>query len=280
MLERHLQGWQPEPLTRTDPMPVAPARALAAVLETGDEFAAGSPLPAPWHWVYFQEWERHAELGPDGHPLAGRFLPPIPDRRRMFAGGRLQLEAPLVLGRECSLTSTLDNAVVKRGRSGEMALVTVRHEYHQDGAVRLTEEQDYVYRSGETAAKTPAAHQVEPAVSQAPWQQPFTGDPVRLFRYSALTANSHRIHYDEPYAREVESYPGLVVHGPLLVTLMSELARRATGDPVSSVDYRLSRPVFAGDPVLITGAPTASGADLSVRSGTGTTHARAAITFA
>jgi len=280
VLERHLQDWRPDPVTGTDPMPVQPARALAAVLETGDELAAGAELPALWQWIYFQEWAAHSELGSDGHPRAGRFLPPIPDRRRMFAGGRFRAEAPLLLGRECTRTSSVDNAVVKQGRSGEMVLVTVRHEYHQDGALRLVEEQDYAYRSGETAAKDPAAHHVEPAASDAPWQHSFTADPVLLFRYSALTANSHRIHYDAPYCREVERYPGLVVHGPLLVTLLCELVRRRSGARVSAVDYRLRRPVFAGDPVLLTATPSGSGAQAAVRTGTDTAHATAEITLA
>lgn len=280
MLERHLAGWSPEALTESDPMPPEPARALAAVLETPDEFAEESELPALWHWIYFQEWARHSELGPDGHPLDGHFLPPIPDRRRMFAGGRLTLSTPLVLGRTAERTSSLDNVVVKQGRSGEMAFVTVRNEYRQDGALRLVEEQDYVYRSGESGGKSPQGHHVSPAESDAPWQESFTGDPVRLFRFSALTANSHRIHYDAPYAREVESYPGLVVHGPLLVLLMTEMARRRTDRTASSVDYRLKRPVFAGDPVLVTGRPKDNTADLTVLTGEDAVHAEAQVGFA
>ncbi|WP_295143572.1 MaoC family dehydratase N-terminal domain-containing protein [Saccharopolyspora sp.] len=280
MLEEHLAGWSPEALTESDPMPPEPARALAAVLETPDEFGDESELPALWHWIYFLEWARHGELGPDGHPLEGHFLPPIPDRRRMFAGGRLTLSTPLVLGRPAQRKSSLDNVAVKQGRSGEMAFVTVRNEYRQDGALRLVEEQDYVYRSGESGGKSRQEHHVSPAESDAPWQEPFTGDPVRLFRFSALTANSHRIHYDAPYAREVESYPGLVVHGPLLVLLMTEMARRRTGRGVSSVDYRLKRPVFAGDPVLVTGHPDDNAADLTVLTGHDTVHAQAHVQLA
>ncbi|MBB5068765.1 hypothetical protein [Saccharopolyspora gloriosae] len=279
-LDDHLRGWAPRPVVEMDPMPPEPAGALAAVLETGDGFAEGDELPALWHWAYFLDWPPHGELGDDGHPAAGHFLPPVPDRRRMFAGGRLTVTRPLTVGVPAERTRSLGAVAVKTGRSGEMAFVTVRSEYRQGGDLRLTEEQDYVYRSGESTAKTPeVARPHRLPTSDAAWQQSFTGDPVRLFRFSALTANSHRIHYDAPYAREVESYPDLVVHGPILVLLMTELARRGIPDrPVSNVDYRLRRPVFAGDPVLVVGDP-ADEAELSVRSDPDTVHARATVGF-
>ncbi|MFC7340238.1 hypothetical protein [Saccharopolyspora griseoalba] len=259
-LTGHLQHWQPEPLVEHDPMPPDRARALAAVLGTPEPDL--TRLPPLWHWVYFLHWPEHGELGDDGHPSRGHFLPPLPDRRRMFAGGRLHVTAPLRLGTPAERRSELRDVVVKQGRSGEMVFVTVRSEYHQDGRSRFVEEQDYVYRSGESAAKNPhAARPTELPVSDEPWQEAFTGDPVRLFRFSALTANSHRIHYDEPYCREVERYPGLVVHGPLLVLGLAELVRR-NGHRLSELSYRLNRPVFAGDPVLLCGDPAGR---LSVR---------------
>ncbi|GAA4882569.1 hypothetical protein [Saccharopolyspora cebuensis] len=277
-LETHLRDWRPAPLTETDDLAPATSRALAAVLETPPEHLDPDALPPLWHWVHFQSWPGHAELGGDGHPTRGHFLPPIPDRRRMFAGGRVSITAPLRLGRPAERTSVLADVVVKHGRSGEMAFVTVRSEYRQDGELRLTEEQDYVYRSGEGAAKDPQAARPGTApTSDAPWQQHFIGDPVRLFRFSALTANAHRIHYDEPYARDVESYPGLVVHGPLLVLLMTDLARRSADRGIASVDYRLSKPVFAGDRVLITGTPDGSGAAMSVLTDPDQVMARAAV---
>ena len=265
-LQAHLQGWSPGELTDSDPLPRQPADALAAVLETPGSLSPGSTLPPLWHWVYFQEWPRHSELGRDGHPTKGHFLPPIPDRRRMFAGGRLTVDRPLEPGRPAERTRSLAKVSVKTGRSGEMAFVTVRSEFRQNGQTCLTEEHDYVYRSGESTAKSPAAARpAELPRSEEPWQQPFTGDPVRLFRYSCLTANSHRIHYDAPYARDVESYPDLVVHGPLLVLLLGELGRANSDRHISTVDYRLRRPVFAGDPVLLTGTPEKDSATLAVR---------------
>lgn len=256
-LDQHLRDWHPGPLVETDPMAPDSTRALAAVLETPPELFDGTQLPPLWHWTHFLSWPPQGELGADGHPERGHFLPPIPDRRRMFAGGRLHIDRPLQLGTPAERSSELADVRIKEGRSGEMAFVTVRTRYCQDGEVRFTEEQDYVYRSGENATKSPAADRPQRLPeSDLPWQSPFTGDPVRLFRFSALTANSHRIHYDAPYARDVESYPDLVVHGPILALLMTELARRELPDSaISAVRYRLRRPVFAGDPVLATGGP-------------------------
>lgn len=281
-LSTYLTDWEPGPITDTDALPPEPARALAAVLETPSSLVTDAELPPLWHWVYFLDWPPHGALAPDGHPTRGHFLPPIPDRRRMFAGGRLTVARPLALGQPAERTSSLAGVTVKHGRSGEMAFVTVRSEFRQDGALRLVEEQDYVYRSGESSAKNPHAQRSrERPTSTSRWQQEFTGDPVRLFRFSALTANAHRIHYDEPYAREIESYPGLVVHGPLLAMLMSELARgNRTDRRVSSVDYRFRSPVFAGDPVLVTGDAHGDSARMAVVTAPETTVAQAEVGFA
>ncbi len=259
-LDGYLRDWRPEPLTESETLSPTAAQALAAVLECPDEvFKDGTPLPALWHWVHFQHWPSHGELGADGHPAHGHFLPPLPDRRRMFAGGRVRTLAPLLLGQYTEKSSSLAEATVKQGRSGELVFVTVRSEFRQEGQLRLVEEQDYVYRSGESAAKTAAPQEDRPSIqpeSGSAWGRSFTADSVRLFRFSALTANAHRIHYDRPYARDVEAYPDLVVHGPLLTLLMTELARKnMPGKPISNVDYRFHRPVFAGDPIFVTGDP-------------------------
>jgi 3-methylfumaryl-CoA hydratase len=279
-LGRYLTGWQPQPLTATDALPPEPACALASVLETPEDLVPREVLPPLWHWVYFLDWPPHSALGQDGHPTHGRFLPPIPDRRRMFAGGRLTVTQPLQLGRPAERTSWLADVEVKHGRSGEMALVTVHSEYRQGGELRVAEEQDYAYRCGESSTnKSSVERPRRLPESSAAWQQAFTGDPVRLFRFSALTANAHRIHYDAPYARDVESYPGLVVHGPLLALLMTELARHRCETTVSTVDYRLRRPVFAGDPVLVTGTPQDEAADLAVLADTDVVMAQARVGF-
>lgn len=270
-----LEGWNPDAVRESDPMDPRSARALAKVLEAPHhQFGDGHELPPLWQWVYFLEWPCNDELGSDGHPVEGHFLPPIPDRRRMFAGGRAHHHAPLLLGRTAERTSRVVGTKVKEGSSGQLAFITVRSEFRQDGTLCAVEEQDLVYRSGESRAKqSPTSDSGKSEsngnsgqadqlpTSAASWQEPFTADTTRLFRFSALTANAHRIHYDEPYARGAESYPGLVVHGPLLALLMGELARRGAPErPVASVDFRLKSPVFAQQPVLITGEPDGSGA--------------------
>ena len=307
-INAYLEGWNPDAVSASDPMDPRSAQALAKVLESpGHQFDAGHELPPLWQWVHFLDWPANGELGADGHPVAGHFLPPIPDRRRMFAGGRSHHHAPLLLGRAAERTSRVVGTEVKQGSSGQLAFVTVRSEFHQNGTLRLVEEQDLVYRSGESQAKQSAVSdsgksesnrksgdsgQSEQArtsgkagelpTSAASWQERFSADPTRLFRFSALTANAHRIHYDEPYARGVESYPGLVVHGPLLTLLMSELARRSSPERrVASVDFRLKSPVFARQPVLITGEPDGSDAvSTSVLTGSERTAASAQVTFA
>ncbi|MBA8823959.1 3-methylfumaryl-CoA hydratase [Saccharopolyspora lacisalsi] len=280
-LDTYLEEWEPGPVTDTDSLDPERSQALAAVLETPRQLFGETELAPLWHWVYFQEWPPHSALGSDGHPTEGHFLPPIPDRRRMFAGGRLNITQPLQLGQPAERTSSLAQVVVKQGRSGEMVFVTVRSEFRQGGALRVVEEQDYVYRSGESTTKNPHSErprQVPESTSE--WQLEFTGDPVRLFRFSALTANAHRIHYDEPYAREVESYPGLVVHGPILAMLMTELARRSrTTGRVATVDYRLRAPVFAGEPVLVTGEPETDSARMAVVTAPDAVMAQAEVGF-
>ena len=280
-----LAGWDPPPTTTDDPMDRAPSDALAAILDRPPPVAV---LPPLWHWVYFLRWPRTEALGPDGHPAGGEFLPPIPERTRMFVGGRLEVTAGLQFGVPAHRRSAVTDWTVKVGRSGTMLLVTVRHEIEQGGKVALVDEQDLMYRSGGAAARPapgapPRSTASPPSTwpsSDAPWQEPFAAAPVLLFRFSALTANSHRIHYDQPYATGVEGYPGLVVHGPLLAVALAGLAgRRAPDRTVAALRYRFLRPVFAGDPVLLTGRPAAAGADLAVVGADGQPTAEAAVTF-
>ncbi|MBA9001682.1 FAS1-like dehydratase domain-containing protein [Thermomonospora cellulosilytica] len=277
-LAEHVKGWSPGPVAMTEAMPPGPAQALAAVLDRPqDAPAAGDPLPPLWHWVYFLEWPAQSELGDDGHPANGHFLPPIPDRTRMYAGGRLTFHAPLEVGTPAERTSELAGVNVKQGRSGEMLFVTVRHEIRQGGELRIVDEHDLVYRSG----AAPVRHEPDTgpaAETEGPWRLVPAADSRVLFRFSALTANAHRIHYDEPYAREVEGYPGLVVHGPLLAILMAELPRRnAPGTRVGRLAYRFRRPVFLGENVVVTGGPDGA---LSVVGPSGEVRAQAEVAFA
>ncbi|MET7537734.1 MaoC family dehydratase N-terminal domain-containing protein [Streptomyces sp. NPDC005507] len=284
-LARYLDTWTPAPVTLDDPVAAAPVAALSQVLDQETTVAGeGEPLPPLWHWLHFLEWPAQRELAADGHPAHGHFLPPLPDRRRMFAGGRAEFTAPLRVGVPARRTSSLAKVEIKRGRTGEMAFVTVRHEIAQDGEIRVTEEQDLVYRTGEDERRSGGfgldLGEAEP--SDADWQLILRPAPTLLFRYSALTANAHRIHYDEPYVRDVEGYPGLVVHGPLLVQLMLELARREAPErEIHTLSYRLRKPVFAGEQVCALGDVADDGGSAGLRIATrrDERHATAEVTF-
>ncbi|WP_436791476.1 hypothetical protein [Yinghuangia sp. YIM S10712] len=287
-----VEGWKPEPLVTGDALAAGPCRALAAVLGVPETAPAeGEPLPPLWHWLYFLNWPARAELGPDGHPLHGRFLPPLPERRRMFAGGRLTIHRPLLLGTPAESTTLHVRTEPKTGRGGAMLFVTIRNELRQNGELCVVEEQDLVYRSGlphpgapgsgsGPAAAAAPAPVAPPPVAAAPAGQPADAgelrlptDPQLLFRISALTANTHRIHYDEAYARGVEGYPGLVVHGPLQAWLMLEPLRRERAAP-ASFTYRISRPAFVGAELAVVRETAADGViELRVESGDGTVHA-------
>ncbi|WP_255951873.1 hypothetical protein [Streptomyces odontomachi] len=299
-LSSYVESWTPGPLTDDDPLPPGPVAAVSALLDLPEAVAAaGEEVPPLWHWFYFLRWPAQRALGPDGHPSGGRFLPPVPDRQRMFAGGRCEILRPLRLGAPAQRVRSLGSVTPKSGRTGEMLFVTERHEVRQDGEPCLVEEQDLVYRSGRSQASgrpaTPTADAgnagdagdpagsvdaAEPA-AEGPWQLRLRPDPTLLFRFSALTANAHRIHYDTPYAREQEGYPGLVVHGPLLALLMLELARREAPERrVRTLSYRLRRPVFVGEPLLADGAPSGGTARMHIATRGGTRHATAEVTFA
>lgn len=281
VLEETARTWRPAAVRTADALAPGPTAALSAVLDLLEPAAGeGDPLPPLWHWLHFLSWPRHTALGPDGHPRDAHFLPPLPQRRRMFAGGRLEVTAPLTLGRPAEQYSHVSAVRPKRGRSGDLLFVTVRSEYRQDGRLCLTEEQDLVYRSG-GGAPVPAALAPDtgtrPHDDTSPWQQEWRTDPALLFRFSALTANAHRIHYDTPYATGVEGYPGLVVHGPLLVLAMLELVRRQ-GREARSLTYRLRKPVFCGEPLLACGTPEDEGsARLRIASRRDEAHATADV---
>lgn len=263
MLTEYVADWHPGTVTDEDALPPGPAAALSALLDLPEPAAkAGDPLPPLWQWLYFLHWAPQRDLGPDGHLADGRFLPPIPGRRRMFAGGRAEVRSPLRLGEPAERVSSLAAVTPRQGRSGELLFVTERQEFHQGGRLCLVEEQDIVYRSGESAppARPDAVDATAVPRSDSPWQLRLQPDERLLFRLSALTANAHRIHYDAPYCQQVEGYPGLVVHGPLLALLMLELVRtNAPERAVRAFSYRLHRPAFAGEHLLAYGCPDGLG---------------------
>jgi len=255
----HLQSWQGRTETRHDEATAAPVRGLSATLDRDDPPPArGDELPPLAHWLYFLPHARQSEIGPDGHPKRGGFLPPVPLPRRMWAGGRLQWHQPLRVGEALRRDSRIVSVTHKSGRSGDLVFVVVRHEVHSPQGLALTEEHDIVYR-GEPQLGEPAPAP-QSAETDAPWQREIRPDDVLLFRYSALTFNGHRIHYDRKYVTEVEGYPGLIVHGPLIATLLADLARRQRPDArLRSFSFRAVRPTFDLHPFSVNGRPAEDG---------------------
>jgi len=239
-----LQEWIGKREFRSDQVTAAPIVALSATLDRDDPAPqSGDPLPPLWHWLYFLPVTRQSALGDDGHARRGGFLPPIPLPRRMWAGSRLQFHRALNIGEGISRTSVISDVSHKEGRSGSLVFVTVRHEIRNAEGIAIGEEQDVVYREN---PKPGDPVTVPKSAPESPdWQRMICPDPVLLFRYSALTFNGHRIHYDRPYATEVEGYSGLVVHGPLIATLLLDLLRRNVPDKaVSRFSFRAVRALF------------------------------------
>ena len=239
-----LRTWIGRTETRTDVATAAPYAALSATLDREDAAPAnGTTLPPLWHWLYFLPLAPMSDVGADGHPKRGGFLPPVPLPRRMFAGGRFQFHHALKIGQTMTRTSRITDVSGKQGRSGTLVFVTVRHELANAAGVALSEEHDIVYRE-HPRADAPAP-QPTPAPQGETFSREITPDPVLLFRYSALTFNSHRIHYDRPYVTEVEGYPGLIVHGPLIATLLTDLLRRNLPEAnIGNFSFRALRPLF------------------------------------
>jgi 3-methylfumaryl-CoA hydratase len=237
---------------RTEMLVPEPARALGALLGVGvPDLARGEGLPLLWHWVYLLDRPAQAELGPDGHPVRGTIAAyPGHGRRRMWAGGRVRASGPLRCGELATKRSRVLSTQEKQGRSGPLTFILVEHQIRQRGRVVVDEQQDIVYRDAAyPAEQRPAPAQEGPAVRPADGAWAIEVSPTLLFRFSALTYNAHRIHYDRDYARGVEGYPGLLTHGPLQALAMAEAARAAgyhggEGDAFLRFDYRLTSPLF------------------------------------
>ncbi len=243
-----------------------PARGMAALLDRDpQDFGPGTSLPPGWHWLHFKPLVRRSRLGPDGHERLGSFLPPIPLGRRMWAGGSLAFPGELRVGDRARRVSTVGSVEEKEGRSGRLVFVTVRHRVTTERGPAVEEEQLLAYRE----ARPPGAAPAPPPHGPAPpapgeWSEPFTTDAVDLFRYSALTFNGHRIHYDPAWATEVEGFPGLVVHGPLLATLLLDAGVRRGPGPLLRFRYRAVSPLFAGEPFRLEGRKEGNPALLSL----------------
>lgn len=249
--DARLREWVGKSETVRDWIAPERCRAMQATLDRMDPpLAEGDPLPPLWHWLYFWTIAPRSGLGRDGHPALGGFLPPIGTARRMWAGSRVRFPGPLRIGDQAERVSTIANVTPKTGRTGRLVFVTVRHEITGSQGLAIVDEHDIVYR--EDVGRGAAGHSGTPAPTDANWAEEVTADPTLLFRYSALTFNGHRIHYDRNYATGVEGYSGLVVHGPLLATLMVDLAARSWPKrEIARFVFRGHRPIIDTDPFKV-----------------------------
>jgi len=257
----NLADWVGRSETVEDEATATPYAALSATLDwPARRPPAGTALPLLWHWLYFLPLPRQPEIGPDGHAKRGGFLPPVPLPRRMWAGSDFEFHEPLLVGDKLARTSTIVDVKEKSGRTGALLFVKVRHEIRRNGSaqVALTEHHNIVYR--EAARPDDVAPPPVAAPAGFAWRRDMVADDVLLFRYSALTFNGHRIHYDRKYVTEVEGYPGLIVHGPLIATLLMDLLRRQQPNArVRRFEFKAVRPTFDINPFSVHGQPSLDG---------------------
>ncbi|WP_122073047.1 MaoC family dehydratase N-terminal domain-containing protein [Pseudophaeobacter sp. EL27] len=254
-----LEKWIGKSESHVERIAPFPSNALAATLDRDDpHYTDGTPLPPLWHWMHFLQLFNLSEVGYDGHAALGGFLPPVPLPRRMWAGSRLNFLAPLSIGSELKKVSTIKSVKTKDGRSGKLVFVTVGHQMFDGDMLGIDEEHDIVYREEprpDAPVQTPP-----PAPAQWDFSRDIDPSPVLLFRYSALTFNGHRIHYDQPFCVGSEGYQGLVVHGPLLATLLLDLLRREAPEAiVRSFEFRAVSTVFDNETFSVHGAAEQDG---------------------
>lgn len=248
--EEQLRSWVGRIVQVSDVLTLEQALRMAALMDLDVPPADGAELPPLWHWAYFAPHARQSLIDVDGHPVRGDFLPPIALPRRMWAGSRVRFVAPLRIGQPVSRRSEILSVEPKNGKQGRLLFVTIRHVLSNEAGVAIDEEQDIVYREPPTSSPPPA---LPAEAKQAEWSDALTPDAVMLFRYSALTYNAHRIHYDLPYATETESYPGLVVQGPMTATLLLAAFCRRSDARVEAFQFRGQSPLFADRPVRLCG---------------------------
>ncbi|MBP2295984.1 FAS1-like dehydratase domain-containing protein [Azospirillum rugosum] len=256
----HLKDWIGREEEHLDVATAAPLAGLAATLDHLDPPWRAGEIPPLGHWLYFLPKAAQREIAEDGHPHRGGFLPPVPLPRRMWAGSQLEFVAPIRTGEALRRRSTIGDVQHKSGRSGEMVFVKVLHEVSTEAGLAIREVHDIVYREAPKPGEAPPPSEPSP---DAVWRRPMVPDPVLLFRYSAITFNGHRIHYDRKYCEEVEGYPGLIVHGPLTATLLVDLfLRENPGARVTAYRFRARRPLFDVHPFTLCGSPRVGGATL------------------
>lgn len=250
----------------------APLVGLEALLDHETPPWIAGEVPPLGHWLYFLPHARQSEIATDGHPKRGGFLPPIDLPRRMWAGSRIVWHAPIRIGATIANRSTIKSIERKTGASGEMVFLTVAQEISADGELAVTEERDVVFRAASKPGDAPKAEAAQPRAAE--WSRTITPDETQLFRFSALTFNAHRIHYDRDYTTKVEGYPDLVVQGPYTaMLLMDHFLRRNVGARVKAFRFRAKRPHFAGSPLKL----CAAGAELWSEDSSGATGMSAEI---
>lgn len=276
----NLQDWVGNTEEVEDRIYPTPVKGLAGMLDySGTKWTAGSPLPELWYWLYFLPLVPMSGIGPDGHPKRGGFLPPITLGRRMWAGSTIGFHHDLIIGEEIRKTSKVLEISQKEGRAGPLIFVTVRAEIESANGLAVEEEQNIVYIEMPESFVEPKPNPVPDALD---WKEAYHIDPVLLFRFSALTFNGHRIHYDRRYAMEVEKYPGLVIHGPLQALLLIEFAKKHNpGRKPLSFTFRSLRPIFDFDQLSVCGVANAVGGhDLYTANTGGNIGTQATVTWA
>ena len=250
----HLRQWIGKVETSTDCAATVPVQALKATLDRKDITAqAGDRLPPMWHMLYFLPICKQSELSQNGHSKTGDFIPPVPLPLRMYAGGRTLFHQHLRVGDQMTRKSTIADVSFRQGRTGPLIFVKINHEISNDKGIAIAEEQDIVYRQKPVPGDPVPAYQEAPECED--WLRELSADAVILFRFSALTFNGHRIHYDYPYTTAEEGYPGLIVHGPLLAILLLELLHQhLPGARVREFQFRAMKPVFATAPFAACGS--------------------------
>lgn len=243
-----------------------PALAAAAMLDLdGAQMTRGNPLPPLWHWFYFLPMAARSQIDIDGHPKRGGFFPPVELPRRMFAGARTKFHQPITIGEPAVREGEILNVAEKSGKAGRLVFVTVRYRIKQGGEVRIEEEQDIVYKEPGPSIPAPVPLESLPDVPAGTWVKDVRPDTVLLFRFSALTFNAHRIHYDRPYALQEEGYPGLVVHGPLTAVMLAGLTLENSGKRIARFTFQGRAPLFDLHPFRLIGLPEGDTVTLEAR---------------
>ena len=270
-----LNAWIGKTEHRSDLITSAPIQLLAATFnEPAPATKIGDPIPPMWHWLYFLPNSPRSELGEDGHPKRGGFFPPVPHRRRMFAGGTTRFLIPIAIGDTVERSAEVISIEEKEGRSGPLVFVEVQYDLSIPAGLAVQEKQTIVYTDAPPAAVAPE----EETPPEARWDREVPTDPAFLFRFSALTFNTHRIHYDAPYATSMEGYPKLVVHGPLIALLLLGLATSNGIEHVTDFSFQARSPFYVGDSLYLRGDPTDTGADLAAYTSHGQLGMTATVT--